>query len=74
MFATVYHEGNGLLVRPVVLKELGLREGQRITEAQMWKCIELNAAAFVGEMDARRERGEPNIPDTSKLERMLNEM
>ncbi len=67
---TVYHNGNRLLVQQTVLEEMGLTAGQSITEAQMWKCIELNASAFVADMATRRAAGE-DVPDTSSLEAKL---
>lgn len=66
----VWRNGQALLVRQSVLEELKLTAGQNITEAQMWKCIELNAAAFVADIAFERAAGK-DVPDTSSLETTL---
>lgn len=64
---TVRFNGEALLVQESVLKELGLVAGQSITQAQMLKCIELNARAMVDDLNQLRAAGE-DVPDTSGLE------
>lgn len=66
---TVYHKGMGLTMQDSAMVELGWKNGQTITEAQMWEGIEANARSFCRAMDARRTRGE-EAPDTASLAEM----
>ena len=66
----VFVKDSPLLVYPIVLEELGLKEYQRITEEQMWKCIEGDAAALVTKIEAKRALGK-DVPDTSALKQQL---
>lgn len=67
---TFYHNRNSLFVQQTVLEEMGLTAGQSINEEQTWKCIELNASAFVADMATSHVAGE-DVPDTSSLEAQL---
>jgi len=66
----VWHNGEALVVRQSVLEELKLTAGQNVTDTQMWKCIELNASAFVADIAIERAAGK-DVPDTSSLEAAL---
>jgi hypothetical protein len=70
-YSTVYRSGSALWVVASVMAEMGLRNGQSVSDAQAWKIIELNAAAFVADMDLRRAAGEADIPDCSELKAQL---
>jgi hypothetical protein len=70
-FSSVYRDGVSLLVRGSVMELMGLLDGQSISDEQAWKIIELNAAAFVADMDLRRAAGEADIPDCSELKAQL---
>lgn len=69
--ATVFHNGNPLLAKQEVLDEMNLKDGQDITEGQMWKIIELNAASLLAEIETRKLAGEKGLPDTSDLQKLL---
>lgn len=68
--AFVRCNGRILLMDESALAELGLRNGQPVTEAQAAECITATARAFCRDMDARRAAGEGDIPDTSELAQM----
>ena len=43
----------GLSVMPFVMQQMGLREGQSVDYATMWKIIEANRDEIVWEIEAR---------------------
>ena len=48
---TVWHNGSALLVQDTVAQHLGLRSGQRVSEAQMWEVIFGNHAALTANLE-----------------------
>ena len=48
---TVWHNGEALLVKDIVAEHLGLSDGQRVSEAQMWEVISGNYASLKADME-----------------------
>lgn len=69
---TVYHNGMALLASQLVLEELGLKAGQRITQDQVFEVIRGNAGALVADIELRKAAGEKGLPDTTGLQRKLS--
>jgi hypothetical protein len=69
-FAIVRWGDSTLLTRRTVLEELGLTDGERITEGQMRRIVVLNCAAFVADMELAALAGQPST-DVSDLKARL---
>lgn len=59
----VYQNGRPLLVRQTVLVQMGLIEGQSVTERQALNCVRLNTAAYHADIATFRLVGEDDPDD-----------
>ena len=68
------NNGNPLLVNSLAAEEMHLVHGQYISESQMWEAICLNSQTLVTDIETRKLMGEPNLPDTTKLQHQINRL
>ena len=65
------HKGRDLPVFLSTLTEMGLKDGQDVTQEQASRAIELNALILLPEMRQRRAAGEKGVPNPDRLRRLL---
>ncbi|TSC69062.1 MAG: hypothetical protein G01um101456_357 [Parcubacteria group bacterium Gr01-1014_56] len=69
---TLFYQGREVVVLPSTLSEMGLKNGDEVSQEQISEALELDAAALFPEMERRRRAGEPGVPDPAQFKGFLN--